>query len=141
MTAEAKENGSKNECSKGVIVTSLEGVPAYSGEYTIPGIQFRPLREALGVSSFGINLMQFGADNENHPEHDHREDGHEEVYLVLRGTVILQVDGMEEHTLSEGMMARVPGVRRRKLVTRSSGATVLALGGTPGHAYTTSMGS
>jgi quercetin dioxygenase-like cupin family protein len=71
-----------------------------------------------------------------HPEHDHAESGHEEVYVVLSGEVDLTVDG-ETMRLAEGSMVRVGPEARRKLVTRDHPVRLLALGGTPGKAYET----
>lgn len=122
-----------------VTVTRIEDIAAYAGEHEIPGIRFRPARQALGVSSWGMNVLELDAHCEGYPEHDHASDGHEEVYVVLRGEAVLQVGG-EEHVLTQGAMARVPGGLRRKIVTRAQGVAILALGGTPGKPYAASMG-
>jgi hypothetical protein len=78
-------------------------------------------------------------DCSGYPEHDHGDDGHEEVYVVLRGSVVLRTDS-GEHTLSQGDFVRVAPETKRKFVTRSQDATLLALGGTPGQPYAPSMG-
>jgi uncharacterized cupin superfamily protein len=117
---------------------TLEIAP-YEGPAALPGIRFRPAGQALGVSARGMNVLELDPGCSAYPEHDHASDGHEEVYLVLRGTVVLVAAGVE-HTLAEGDFARVPGAVRRKLVTRDHRATVLALGGTPGKPYAPSMG-
>ncbi|CAN5645169.1 hypothetical protein BH09MYX1_BH09MYX1_23410 [soil metagenome] len=122
-----------------ITVKNIEEIAPYSGANAIPGIRFRPARSALGVSSWGMNVIELDARCEGYPEHDHASDGHEEVYVVLRGTVILVVDGVER-ALSEGDMAHVPGSVKRKLITREHAATVLALGGTPGKPYGPSLG-
>jgi mannose-6-phosphate isomerase-like protein (cupin superfamily) len=61
------------------------------------------------------------------------------VYVVLRGSVVLEV-GDERTTLSQGTLVRVPPEVKRKLVTETEGATLLALGATPGKAYAASGG-
>jgi uncharacterized cupin superfamily protein len=94
----------------------------------------RRARSGLGVSSFGMQVEEFPPNATEYPEHDHSEDGMEEVYTVLEGTVILQVGG-EEHVLEPGMFARVGPGERRKLVTRDEGARVLAIGAMPGKLY------
>ncbi|TMK73415.1 MAG: cupin domain-containing protein, partial [Actinobacteria bacterium] len=58
-------------------------------------------RSALGVSSFGMQVEEFPPNATEYPEHDHSEDGMEEVYTVLDGTVILQIDG-QEYVLTPG---------------------------------------
>ena len=122
-----------------VTVTHIEGIAAYAGEHEIPGIRFKPARQALGVSSWGMNVLELDAHCEGYPEHDHASDGHEEVYVVLHGEAVLVAGGVE-HALREGAMVRVAGEVRRKIVTRAQGVTILALGGTPGKAYAASMG-
>lgn len=122
-----------------VTVKSIEEIPAYEGEHAIPGVRFRPARQALGVSSWGMSVLELDPGCEGYPEHDHASDGHEEVYVVLRGQVVLLAGGTER-VLSEGDLARVRPETRRKLVTREQGAVVLALGGTPGKPYAPSMG-
>jgi uncharacterized cupin superfamily protein len=91
-------------------------------------------RSALGVSSFGMQVEDFPPNATEYPEHDHSEDGMEEVYTVLEGTVILQVGG-EQHVLEPGTFARVGPGERRKLFTRDEPARVLAIGAMPGKLY------
>jgi uncharacterized cupin superfamily protein len=91
-------------------------------------------RSALGVQSFGMQVEEFPPNATEYPAHDHSEDGMEEVYTVLEGTVVLQVGG-EEHVLEPGTFARVGAGERRKLITRDEGARVLAIGAVPGKVY------
>jgi quercetin dioxygenase-like cupin family protein len=91
-------------------------------------------RSGLGVQSFGMQVEEFPPDATQYPEHDHSEDGMEEVYIVLEGTVILQVGGAE-HILTPGTFARVGPAERRKLITREEGARVVAIGAVPGKVY------
>src|SRR5579871_6685986 len=57
----------------------------------------------LGVESFGIQVLDFPAGFSDYPEHDHAEDGQEEVYVVLRGQADFVIDG-EEGTISKWEM-------------------------------------
>src|SRR5688572_20615971 len=84
-----------------ITVKKLEDIEAYAGPHAIPGIRFRPAREALGVSSWGMSVLELDPHCSSYPEHDHADDGHEEVYVVLRGSIVLLVAG-EERTLSAG---------------------------------------
>lgn len=122
-----------------IVRAHVSSIPAYSGPHAIPGIRFRPAREALSVSSWGMNVLELDPGCEGYPEHDHASDGHEEVYVVLRGAVTLHA-GATSYELVEGDLVRVPGAVKRKLVTTDVGAVLLALGGTPGKAYAPSMG-
>ena len=81
-----------------------------------------------------MQVEEFPPNATQYPEHDHSEDGMEEVYTVLEGTVILEVQG-EEHVLEPGTFARVGPGERRKLITRDEGARVLAIGAVPDRIY------
>jgi quercetin dioxygenase-like cupin family protein len=122
-----------------ITLKTIEEIVAYTGPNAIPGIRFRAARQALGVSSWGMNVIELDPECSGYPEHDHASDGHEEVYVVLRGSIVLQADG-GERTLSQGDFVRVAPHTKRKFVTRDREATLLALGGTPGKPYAPSMG-
>ncbi len=92
-------------------------------------------RSGLWVSSFGMQLLRFPPGASRYPEHDHAEDGQEEVYTVLEGAATLAAGG-EEHRLEPGVFARVGPSESRKLTTGDEGALVLVLGGIPGAAFT-----
>lgn len=87
----------------------------------------------LGVESFGLQVLDFPPGFEHYPEHDHSEDGQEEVYVVLRGSAEFEVDG-ERMGLDEGQMLRVPAESRRTLRT-AEGVRILAIGCTSRGAY------
>jgi mannose-6-phosphate isomerase-like protein (cupin superfamily) len=93
--------------------------------------RFIPVRESLGIHSFGINAVTLGEDGTLINEHDESGSGQEEVYVVLRGTATFEIDG-QTFDAPEGTFVSVPPDSRRKA---SGDATVLALGGTPGEAY------
>ena len=95
---------------------------------------FKRARAELGVEAFGLQVLDFPPNADRYPEHDHSEDGQEEVFVPMRGTGEIEIDG-EHFTLEPGVMVRVgPGVKR-KLVSGAEGMRVLAVGGVPGKAY------
>jgi len=94
----------------------------------------RRVRAGLGVTSFGIQVIELPPNFTHYPQHDHTHDEQEEVYAVLSGAVILQADG-EEHQLEPGVFARVGPGQKRKLVTGDEGVRILAIGAVPGKAY------
>lgn len=95
---------------------------------------FRRARAELGVESFGMQIIDMPANYEHYPEHDHAEDGQEEVYVTLRGSGELEIEG-ERFPLDADHAARVgPGVKR-KIWPGDEGIRVLALGGKVGEAY------
>jgi len=95
---------------------------------------FRKARAELGVSSFGLQVLDFPPDATGHPEHDHAADGQEEVFAVLRGSGWIRIGG-EEVELRPDVLVRVGPTEPRKIVSGPEGLRVLALGGVPGAAY------
>jgi hypothetical protein len=93
--------------------------------------RFIPLREHLGIHSFGINGITRGEDGTLINEHDESGSGQEEVYLVLEGTAVFEIDG-ETLDAPAGTFVSVPPEARRKA---TGDATVIALGGVPGQTY------
>jgi uncharacterized cupin superfamily protein len=106
----------------------------YQGPNAISGIKFRTAGRALGVTAWGMNVLEMDAGCPAYPEHDHVKDGQEEVYVVLRGSATLRcADG--EWPLQTGSLVRVGPETKRKLVPGAEGVTILAIGATPGQAY------
>jgi mannose-6-phosphate isomerase-like protein (cupin superfamily) len=98
------------------------------------GGAFKRARAELGVESFGMQIIDMPANFDGYPEHDHGEDGQEEVYLALRGGGELEIDG-ERFPLDPDHAARVgPGVSR-KVWPGEEGIRVLVLGGKAGSLY------
>ena len=122
-----------------ITVKRIEEIDAYAGANAILGIRFRPARQALGVTSWGMSVIELDPHCSGYPEHDHESEGHEEVYVVLRGSIVLETEGTER-VLTQGTFVRVAPETKRKFVTRAEGATLVALGGTPGKPYTPAMG-
>src|SRR3954449_11153264 len=98
------------------------------------GGALRRVRAGLGVTSFGVQVIELPPDFTMHPAHNHSHDGQEEVYLVLAGRATLQV-GEDEFELEPEVFARVGPGQQRKLVTGPEGARILCLGATPGKVY------
>ena len=95
---------------------------------------FRRARAELGVQSFGFQIMDLPANLERYPEHDHADEGQEEVFLALRGSGHIDIDG-ERVELDPETVVRVGPAARRKIYTGSEGMRLLALGGVPGKPY------
>jgi hypothetical protein len=92
--------------------------------------RFIPLREHLGIHSFGINAIKADEDGLIVNEHD-EAGGQEEVYVVLDGNATFEVDG-ETIEAPAGTFVSVRPESTRKA---TGDGTVLALGGTPGEAF------
>jgi mannose-6-phosphate isomerase-like protein (cupin superfamily) len=95
---------------------------------------FKKARAELGVTSFGIQVLEFPPNADQYPEHDHAEESQEEVFLLLRGSGTIELDG-ERHELSPDELIRVGPAVKRKLESGPDGMRLLALGGFPGKPY------
>ena len=95
---------------------------------------FKRARAELEVESFGMQIIDMPANYDNYPEHDHEQDGQEEVYITLRGGGELEIEG-ERFPLDAEHLARVgPGITR-KVWPGDDGIRVLVIGGKAGEAY------
>jgi mannose-6-phosphate isomerase-like protein (cupin superfamily) len=112
----------------------FEQITYYQGASAIDGIKFHTAGRELGVSAWGMNVIEIDAGCTGYPEHDHTKDGQEEVYVVLRGSGTLQA-GPDQTSLSEGTLVRVGPGQKRKILPGAGGVVVLALGATPGKPY------
>jgi mannose-6-phosphate isomerase-like protein (cupin superfamily) len=83
--------------------------------------------DELGVRSFGLQVLDFPAGFADYPEHDHADDGQEEVYVVLEGAAEFTIGG-ERVDAEAGTLVRVDPAARRKLVPGPYGVRVLAIG-------------
>jgi mannose-6-phosphate isomerase-like protein (cupin superfamily) len=101
----------------------------------IYGGAFKRARAEMGVEAFGLAVMDLPPNLEQYPEHDHSEDGQEEVYVTLAGRGEIEIDG-ERHPLEPETIVMVgPGVKR-KVRTGDEPLRLLAIGGIPGKPYT-----
>ncbi|HTR73984.1 MAG TPA: hypothetical protein VMH33_01840 [Solirubrobacterales bacterium] len=114
------------------------------GEYAVKRIDdmdaalfgsFKRARAELGVESFGMQVIDLPPDFDAYPSHDHTHDGQEEVFLALRGSGELEVEG-ERMALDGEQMARVAPAAKRKVWAGPEGIRLLVLGGVPGGTYT-----
>ena len=53
----------------------------------------RRVRAGLGVTSFGMQVIELPPNFSGYPEHTHSHDEQEEVYAPLSGRVTLKVGG------------------------------------------------
>ena len=67
---------------------------------------FRRARAGLGVSSFGLAVIDLPPSFSHFPEHDQTHDDQEEVYTLISGRATLIVGG-QEYELEPGVFARV----------------------------------
>jgi uncharacterized cupin superfamily protein len=95
------------------------------------GERFVRLRQALGIESFGLNLILLEPGQRGRIHRHHRQ---EEAYIVLEGTLTLELDGGDTHKLEAGHAARVAPTLRRQLSNRGdTRVALLAVGGATAH--------
>ena len=93
------------------------------------------VREGLGVTAFGIQIMDLPPDYST-KSHDEAESGQEEVYLALRGSGAVLIDDEDKSLpLDLDHVARVSSGTARTLTSGSDGLRALCVGGIPGKAY------
>jgi mannose-6-phosphate isomerase-like protein (cupin superfamily) len=88
----------------------------------------------LGIRAFGMQVLDLPAGFSDYPEHDHAEDGQEEVYVVLAGDARFVING-EDVPAVAGEALRVDPATRRTMRPGPHGVRVLALGCAPGEPY------
>lgn len=113
------------------------------GEYAVKKIDemeavylgsFKRARAELGVESFGLQVIDIPPNYENYPDHDHAEDGQEEVYMAIRGGGEIEIEG-ERFPLDPEHMARVASGTKRKVWPGPDGIRMVIVGGVPGKLY------
>lgn len=98
------------------------------------GGAFKRARAELGVSSFGMAVIDMPPNYDGYPNHDHEHDGQEEVFYTLRGSGEIDIAG-ERHPLDTDHMIRVAPDTKRKVHPGPDGIRLLVLGAAPGKPY------
>jgi quercetin dioxygenase-like cupin family protein len=106
-------------------VDELEELPINQGEFI-----WRPVRRRFGISAFGTNAYTANAGQRVIEEHTEK-DGHEEMYVVLRGRATFTLGEDEVDAVAGTIVFALPGTRRGA-VAAEDGTAVLAVGAKPG---------
>jgi mannose-6-phosphate isomerase-like protein (cupin superfamily) len=107
-------------------IDELDVMPVNNGEFV-----WRPVRRRFGISAFGSNAYSADKAGQRVIEEHLERDGHEEMYIVLRGGVTFTL-GEDELEAGPGTLVFVrPGTRRGAIATEE-GTFVLAVGAKPG---------
>ena len=111
-------------------VDDLERVPLEAGIW-------RPIRRTLGMTSVAVNAYtgaKAGDDViEPHDETSAGAGGHEELYLVVEGDAVFEIDG-ERVEAPAGTMILIDVGTSRAASARADETTVVVIGGPPGTA-------
>jgi len=112
------------------MIVALDEIPRAS-EPCDPSLDWRPVRDHLGIRSFGVNAFLGAQPGDRVVERHTEEGGHEELYVVARGAARFLLDGVE-HAVPAGSVVHVaPGTLREAFATQADTA-VLAVGAAPG---------
>jgi hypothetical protein len=95
---------------------------------------YRPVRHHFGITSFGATSWTAReAGDRILNEHD-ETDGDEELYLVVRGRAVFELDGDRVDAPAGTLVFARPAVTRTAFAEEPD-TTIIAVGGTPGKAY------
>src|SRR4051812_29510245 len=105
----------------------IEGIPVFGT------LTWKPIRQTLGVTAFGINAYTAAnAGDEVVEDHTETQLGHEEIYAVIAGHATFTVDGEEVDAPAGTLVFLDDPAQRRHAVAKEPNTTVLAIGGLPG---------
>jgi quercetin dioxygenase-like cupin family protein len=109
-------------------VDELEELPINQGEFV-----WRPVRKRFGISAFGTNAYTARAGQRVLEEHT-EQDGHEEMYVVLRGRATFTLGDDEVDAPAGTLVFARPGTKRGAIAAEDDTA-VLAVGAKPGEVF------
>jgi mannose-6-phosphate isomerase-like protein (cupin superfamily) len=95
---------------------------------------FVKVRAELGVSAFGVQVIQLPPNFSDYPEHDHSDSGQEELFVTLGGSGWMDIEGERVDLDSETVVRVGPDVKR-KIFSGPEGIREVVIGGAPGFAY------
>lgn len=101
---------------------------------SIWGGSFKRARSELGVTAFGLGVLDLPPNIDRIPRHVHTFDGQEEVYVPLKGSGTIEV-GSAIVPIDTATAVRVGPTAARTVTSGEQGIRVLIVGGTPGKAY------
>jgi len=107
-------------------VDELESFPVNNGEFV-----WRPVRRRFGISAFGTNAYTAEKSGQRVIEEHQERDGHEEMYVVLRGRATFTL-GDDEVDAPAGTLVFVRPGTKRGAIAAEDGTAVLAVGAKPG---------
>ncbi len=96
---------------------------------------FKRARAELGVTSFGLSVIDLPPNFDQYPTHDHATDGQEEVFVALSGGGEIEVGDGERVPFDGDHIVRVAAGTNRKVLPGDGGVRMLVIGGKPGALY------
>ena len=98
---------------------------------------YRPVRHHLGITAFGATAWTgHAAGDRIINEHDESDEpGNEELYVVMRGHAVFELDG-ERVDAPRGTMVFAPAGVKRTAFAEEAETTIVVVGASAGKAYT-----
>ncbi len=101
---------------------------------------FVKARAELGVTAFGMQVIQMPPGYDGYPDHDHTDSGQEEVFAVLSGSGWMDIEG-ERVEMDSDTLIRVAPETKRKVLAGPEGIRMLVVGCAPGKPYEIAEGT
>jgi tetratricopeptide (TPR) repeat protein len=114
-------------------IDDLDAMPVNNGEFV-----WRPVRRRFGISGFGSNAYSAEKSGQRVIEEHFERDGHEEMYVVLRGLARFTL-GDDELDAGPGTLVFVRPGTRRGAIAAEDNTFVLAVGAKPGIVFEPSL--
>jgi mannose-6-phosphate isomerase-like protein (cupin superfamily) len=114
-------------------VDELDTMPVNNGEFV-----WRPVRRRFGITAFGTNAYSAEKAGQRVLEEHFERDGHEEMYVVLRGRATFAL-GDEEVDAGPGTLVFVRPGTRRGAIAAEDNTFLLAVGAKPGVVFEPSL--
>ena len=122
--------------SSGYWVKRLEDVPLVPTDDP-DDFDWYPLQHHFGFEGFGVNA--FGGDTGITlvAEHDERDSGHEELYLVVKGSARFTLAGKPFEASAVSLIAVTDAAVTRAAVAAADGTLVIVVGAPAGSGFET----
>ena len=114
-------------------VDELDTMPVNNGEFV-----WRPVRRRFGITAFGTNASSAEKAGQRVLEEHFERDGHEEMYVVLRGRATFTL-GDDELDAGPGTLVFVRPGTRRGAIAAEDNTFLLAIGAKPGVVFEPSL--
>lgn len=115
------------------MIVALDDIPR-AADPCDPSLDWRPVRDHLGIAAFGVNAFLGAAAGDRVVELHDEDGGHEELYVVVRGAARFVLDGAEHDVPAGSVVLASPGTTREAFATVPDTA-VLVVGAKAGEAF------
>ncbi|MEA2157131.1 MAG: hypothetical protein QOE11_3271 [Solirubrobacteraceae bacterium] len=116
------------------MIAAIDEIPR-AAEACDPALDWRPVRDHLGIGAFGVNAFLGSQPGDLVVErHDESDLGHEELYVVVRGAARFEIDG-ERHEVPAGSVVLVAPGQLREAHAAQADTLVLVVGAVAGQPF------